>query len=253
MDIKYSPDIHVSPSRDIMGQVAGANVEKKITELLKKKKTIRMIFAAAPSQNEMLAYLSASDKIDWDRITVFNMDEYIGLDNHAPQLFSTYLNQQLFEKVKLKNVHLINGQAPVEEEISRYAALLTEAPIDIVCLGIGENGHIAFNDPPVADFNDPQIIKMVQLDKACRTQQVNEGCFAKLDDVPKKALTITIPVIMAADYLFCIVPGTNKREAVYNTLNSTISPSCPASVLRKHPNCKFYFDEEAYDYVAARL
>ena len=243
---KDSLDVNVFSSREEMGESAGKDIENKIIELLRFKPEIRMIFAAAPSQNEMLDYLADSDKIEWKRITAFNMDEYIGLDNSAPQLFSVYLKDRLFGKVKFKKVNLIDGNSSVEDEIERYSALITEAPIDIVCLGIGENGHIAFNDPPVADFNDAQIIKKVKLDKACRVQQVNEGCFANLEDVPKKALTLTIPVIMAANFLFCVVPGSSKHEAVYNTLNGPVSTLCPASVLQNHPNCRFYFDKDAY-------
>jgi glucosamine-6-phosphate deaminase len=205
-----------------------------------------MVFAAATSQNEMLAYLAKSEKIEWNRITAFNMDEYIGLEKNAPQLFSVYLNDRLFEKVNLKKVNFINGNTPYEVEIARYSALITEAPIDIVCLGIGENGHIAFNDPPVADFNDPEIIKKVRLDKSCRLQQVNEECFNSIEEVPKKALTLTIPTIMNADYLFCVVPGSSKSEAVYNTLNGPVSTTCPASILQTHLKCRFYFDEQAY-------
>src|SRR5665648_35555 len=239
-------DVNVFPSREEMGESAGKDIENKIIELLQFKPEIRMIFAAAPSQNEVLSYLANSGKIEWNRITAFHMDEYIGLDNSASQLFSVYLNDRLFGKVNLKKVYLIDGNSSLEEEIASYSALITEAPIDIVCLGIGENGHIAFNDPPVADFNDPQIIKKVKLDKSCREQQVNEGCFANLEDVPKKALTLTIPVIMGADYLFCVVPGSSKHEAVYNTLNGPVSTLCPASVLKNHPNCRFYFDKDAY-------
>jgi len=243
---KDSLDVNVFPSRKEMGEAAGKDIENKIIELLKLKPEIRMIFAAAPSQNEVLAYLANSEKIEWNRIIAFHMDEYIGLNNTAPQLFSVYLNDRLFGKVNFKKVNLIDGNSSVEEEIDRYSALITEAPIDIVCLGIGENGHIAFNDPPVADFNDVQIIKKVKLDKSCREQQVNEGCFNTLEDVPKKALTLTIPIMMAADFLFCVVPGSSKHEAVYNTLNGPVSTSCPASVLQNHPNCRFYFDEEAH-------
>jgi len=241
-----SLDVNVFPSREEMGESAGKDIENKIVELLQFKPEIRMIFAAAPSQNELLEYLANSDKIEWNRITAFNMDEYIGLNNLSLQLFSVYLNDRLFGKVNFKKVNLIDGNSSVEEEIARYSALITEKSIDIICLGIGENGHIAFNDPHVADFIDIQIIKKVKLDKSCRTQQVNEGCFANLEDVPEKALTLTIPVIMAAGYLFCIVPGSSKHEAVYNTLNGPVSTSCPASVLQNHPNCRFYFDKDAY-------
>lgn len=246
MKINKSLNINVFPSREIMGREAGARVEKQIVKLLSIKRTIRMIFAAAPSQNELLEYLANSDTIEWDRIIAFNMDEYIGLNNQNAQSFASFLNESLFKKVQLKAVHLINGGAPVEEEIARYKKLITEAPIDIICLGIGENGHIAFNDPPVADFNDPQSVKIVKLDQICRIQQVNEGCFENIEDVPKKALSISIPVIMSANYVFCVVPGSSKHNAVYNTLNGPVNTSCPASILQKHPYCEFFFDKEAY-------
>ncbi|HPF50787.1 MAG TPA: glucosamine-6-phosphate deaminase [Draconibacterium sp.] len=246
-------DVNVFPTREIMGETAGKDVEKQIIQLLKEKETIRMIFAAAPSQNEMLAYLAASDKIEWNRITAFHMDEYIGLDWNDSRSFSTYLNEHLFEKVNLKEVHLINGKAPEKEEVERYSALISEAPIDIVCLGIGENGHIAFNDPPVADFNDKKILKLVELDETCRIQQVNEECFDTLDDVPREAFTLTIPVLMNADFLFCDVPGSSKSEAIYNALNGPVSTKCPASILQNHSNCKFYFDEDSYSYTSNEL
>ena len=248
MKVKYfkNTDVNVFPAREIMGETAGKDVEKQIIQLLNKKDTIRMIFAAAPSQNELLDYLVKSDKIEWNRITAFHMDEYIGLDKNDSRSFSTYLNEHLFEKVNFKEVHLINGKAQADNEIKRYSELIKEAPIDIVCLGIGENGHIAFNDPPVADFNDKKILKLVELDEPCRVQQVNENCFDILGDVPREAFTLTIPVLMSADYLFCVVPGTRKSEAVYNTLHAPVNTVCPATILRTHKNCKFYFDEDSY-------
>jgi glucosamine-6-phosphate deaminase len=248
MKIEYlqNIDVNVLPTREMVGEVAGMAVEKQIVELLKKKESIRIIFAAAPSQNELLDYLVSSKKIEWNRIIAFNMDEYIGMNNLKQQSFAYYLNQRLFSKLNLKNVHLINGSAPVENEIQRFSDLLIDAPIDIVCLGIGENGHIAFNDPPVANFEDPKIVKSVELDESCRMQQVNDECFKNLGEVPKKAFTITIPVIMSANSLFCVVLGRNKHEAVYNTLNGPIDTSCPSSILREHKNCKFYFDDEAF-------
>ncbi len=239
-------NVNVFPTRLEMGRAAGRDVEERVEALLKVKDEIRMVFAAAPSQNEMLDYLAGSEVIDWSRVTAFHMDEYLGLNGGADQLFSLYLSRRLFNKVRMKKVHLLNGTADSEEEAGRYSSLLTEAAIDIICLGIGENGHIAFNDPPVADFGDTSIVKKVSLDRACRIQQVNEGCFATLDEVPKKALTLTIPVIFNASHLFCVVPGTSKREAVYNTLNGPVTTACPASVLQKHPDCRFYFDRDSF-------
>ena len=241
-----SLDVNVFATRNLMGAAAGRDIEQKMKELLKEKEEIRMLFAAAPSQNEVLAYLAASAAPEWERVVAFHMDEYIGLPRTAPQLFAHYLNENLFQKVHFKQVHLINTQVPAENEIERYGALITEKPVDIVCLGIGENGHIAFNDPPVADFYDTAIVKKVALDHSCRAQQGHEGCFQQLEAVPQTALTLTIPVIMNAHYLFCIAPGSSKKAAVFNTLNGPVSESCPATILQQHPHCKFYFDEASY-------
>jgi glucosamine-6-phosphate deaminase len=239
-------EVHVLNTREEMGKVAGKAVEEKIMDLLSKQEEIRMIFAAAPSQNEFLAYLCQSSIIPWNRITAFHMDEYIGLPADASQLFSNFLKRNLFDKVPFKKVHLMNGNLDVAEECSRYSSLLSERSIDIVCMGIGENGHIAFNDPPVADFNDPEMMKKVELDHECRQQQVNDGCFATLDKVPKYAVTLTVPALMSGRYIYCIVPGENKKKAVHAALDNAVTTECPASILKKHSDCKMYLDEDAY-------
>lgn len=174
------------------------------------------------------------------------MDEYIGIHPEAPQSFGNFLRQRIFDKVPFKTVNYLNGRAEsLEEECKRYSELLLRHPVDIVCLGIGENGHIAFNDPDVADFNDPQLVKVVELDPVCRQQQVNEKCFEAFDLVPAKALTLTIPALLKADWMFCIVPFKNKANAVYNTLYGEISEKCPASILRKKENSCLYLDPES--------
>jgi glucosamine-6-phosphate deaminase len=238
--------VNVYNSRQEMGTEAGKEIEEKIIELLSVKNEIRMVFAAAPSQNEVLAYLLASDKIDWPGITAFHMDQYIGLQAGAPQSFAQFLKDRLFDKVPFKKVNLIDGNNDPVAECERYTKLISELPIDIICLGIGENGHIAFNDPPVADFQDPEVVKIVELDDICRQQQVNDGCFGHLDEVPQKALSLTIPTLMNGKYLFCVVPGATKVRAVARTLNAPISTECPATVLRTHPRCRFYFDKDSY-------
>ncbi len=238
--------VNVYQNRNDLGMAAGVDVAEKIKELLASKPHIRMIFAAAPSQNELLTTLVQDKTIDWTRITAFHMDEYIGLASDAPQRFSQFLSEHLFDLVKPAEVNLINSAESIETECSRYTALLTEAPIDIVCLGIGENGHIAFNDPPVADFADTHLIKPVELDDACRQQQVNDGCFPAFADVPTHALTLTIPALVAGSHLFCMVPGPTKHEAVKRTLNDTISTECPSTILRKHKDCTLYVDRDSY-------
>ncbi|GAB3035220.1 glucosamine-6-phosphate deaminase [Spirosoma pulveris] len=236
--------VNVYPTRQEMGASAGQAVVEKINALLTGKPTIRIIFAAAPSQNELLAYLAESTDIDWSRIDVFHMDEYVGLSENAPQRFGMFLREHLFDRVKPRTVNLIDSRA--DNAAQTYTKRLTEAPIDIICLGIGENGHIAFNDPPVADFADSAVIKRVQLDDICRQQQVNDGCFPTLDDVPHEALTLTVPTLMAGESLFCVVPGPTKRDAVYQMLTGPIATACPASILRTHPNCTLYVDEASF-------
>jgi glucosamine-6-phosphate deaminase len=236
----------VYEDRLALGAAAGAEVVAKIQKLLSEKHEVRIIFAAAPSQNELLKYLADDETIDWSRITAFHMDEYNGLPTNSTRKFSHFLNERLFDHVKPGQVHLIDSSKDSEEECRRYGELLWQAPIDIVCLGIGENGHIAFNDPPVADFNDPKIIKVVELDDACRQQQVNDGCFPSFEDVPAYALTLTIPTLLAGSHLFCVVPGVSKRKAVDRTLNGPISTECPSTILRKHPDCTLFVDRDSY-------
>lgn len=238
--------VNVYQDRQSMGIAAGSDVAAKIKELLAQKESVRMIFAAAPSQNEMLGELVKDPSIDWSRITAFHMDEYIGLPNDAPQKFSHFLCDRLFDLVKPGAVHLIDSSNTKEAECERYSKLLQEASIDIVCLGIGENGHIAFNDPPVADFNDPLLVKAVELDDACRQQQVNDGCFPAFADVPTHALTLTIPALLSGAHLFCVVPGPTKHRAVKRTLNGDISTECPSTILRTHADCTLYVDRDAY-------
>jgi glucosamine-6-phosphate deaminase len=171
------------------------------------------------------------------------MDEYIGLDAAAPQRFSNFLKERLFDRLPFREVHLIEPETL--DPVKHYETLLKTSPIDLVCLGIGENGHLAFNDPPVADFNDPVWVKIVDLDDVCRRQQVNDGCFAAFDDVPKQAITLTIPALMSGKRLICTVPGQTKRQAVQRTLNDPISTACPATILRNHQACTLFLDKDA--------
>lgn len=204
-----------------------------------------MIFAAAPSQNEFLASLIDEPGLDWSRVTAFHMDEYLGLPADAPQRFGNFLRARLFNRVHPGVVHFIDSASETAAECARYGALLRAAPIDIVCLGIGENGHIAFNDPPVADFDDPDMVKPVELDLPCKEQQVHDGCFATIADVPNHALTLTIPMLLSGAYLSCVVPGTAKRRAIRDTLHGPITTACPASILRRHPACVLYLDRDS--------
>jgi glucosamine-6-phosphate deaminase len=233
-------------SRREMGEDATAEVSASIRKLLDTKPGVRMIFAAAPSQNEFLEVFSRDKDIDFSRITAFHMDEYVDLPADAPQGFGNFLRDRIFAKCPFKEIHYLNGLAKdPEEECHRYAELLKREPIDIVCMGIGENGHIAFNDPGVADFRDRKTVKVVALDPVCRQQQVNDGCFAGIDEVPVRALTLTVPVLFGCKQIFCIVPAKNKADAVYASLNNGIDENCPASILRNHGNAVMYLDGES--------
>lgn len=238
--------VKIFPDREEMGKEAARNVSETIQELLGKKDEINMIFAAAPSQSDFMKELIADKKIQWEKINAFHMDEYIGLEREASQGFANFLKRHLFDHAPFKSVHLINGQAEdPDTECKRYTGLLNEYPVDIVCLGIGENGHIAFNDPTVADFRDLKQVKVVELEVACRQQQVNEKLFASLNSVPTHAITITIPALLKAGYMFCMVPAKNKAEAVYYTLNDEINEKCPATILRTKKDAILYLDEDS--------
>ena len=237
--------IRVFPDRKAMGTAAASDVAGRISSLQASQPRVRIVFAAAPSQDDVLESLREAGAIDWSRVTAFHMDEYVGLAPDHPASFVRYLREHLMDQVKPGEIHFIDGSANPKEECTRYGALLGKAAIDIVILGIGENGHIAFNDPPVADFEDPEVIKEVKLDEACRQQQVNDGCFPALDDVPRTALSLTIPTLMAARHLFCVVPGPRKAPAVKRALEGEIATACPATVLRRHPDCTLYLDRDS--------
>jgi glucosamine-6-phosphate deaminase len=228
-----------------MGAAAAADIAAELRRLLAAKRDVRMVFAAAPSQSETLAALVAAPGIDWSRVTAFHMDEYIGLPAGAEQRFAVWLDDQIFGRLGFGAVHRITPEPDPAAETVRYAGLLAAAPIDVVCLGIGVNGHIAFNDPPVADFADPLDVKIVDLDETCRQQQVDDACFATLADVPRRAITLTVPRLLRAERLFCVVPGRLKRAAVAATLGGPVATSCPASALRGHPAVTLYLDGES--------
>jgi len=239
--------VEVHESREELGKVAAALTASLIRKLLAEKQEISMVFAAAPSQNEFLAALAEMPNVEWNRIRAFHLDEYLALPSEAPQRFSRYLQKHIFGRVPFMEVHYIDpgrGEAP-EEICARYRRLLDRYPLGIACIGIGENGHIAFNDPPVADFQDPCKVKVVRLDEACRKQQVNDGCFSTLGQVPTHAITLTIPAVMAAQAVVCVVPGERKRKAVYQALRGEISTTCPASILRTHPQARMFLDRES--------
>jgi len=237
--------VNIFPDRQSMGVAAAKDVAIALKLKLLQIQNVRMVFASAPSQREMLTSLARIEGIDWSRVTVFHMDEYIGLDPTAPQRFGVWLKSQLFDRVSPGCIHLLYPDPDPERSAADYAALLAEFPIDIVCMGIGVNGHLAFNDPPVADFEDSEDVKIVQLDEDCRQQQVDDKCFASLNQVPTTAVTLTLPRLMRTEQIFCVVPGAQKKAAVNAALHGPMSVACPASILRTHANCALYLDKES--------
>lgn len=238
--------VEIYDTRAEMGNAAARDIKAKIAQLLAEKREINMIFAAAPSQNEVLAALADDGQIEWNRVNAYHMDEYIGLSADAPQGFGNFLKAHIFGRAPFKSVHYIDCTASdPEKEAARYEKLLGDNPPDVVVMGIGENGHIAFNDPPVADFKDARGAKVVKLDEVCRNQQVHDGCFARLEEVPKYAITLTVPTLVSAPWLFCIVPAKTKANAVKECLTGEIGEHCPASVLRLQENAVLYLDKDS--------
>ena len=232
----------VFADRASAGAAAGEAAAACLTAALGANGAARAIFAAAPSQDELLAYLTGRECIEWPGVTAFQMDEYLGLAHSAPQRFARYLAEHLFDAVAPGRVEVMSGDMPADVECERYAALLAEGPIELVCLGIGENGHLAFNDPGSTDFSDPSLVAPVRLTRESREQQVHDGCFARLEDVPLDALTLTVPALLRGRELHCVVPGARKRAAVAAALRGEITSDCPASILRTHPCATLYLD-----------
>ncbi len=238
--------VKICADRQSLGEAAGGQGAAVLRERLAAKSVVRVIFACAPSQEATLAALTAARGIDWHRVHALHMDEYIGLPDTHPASFRRWLKEHLVAKVRPGRVDYLNGDASdAEAECRRYADWVAASPVDVCFLGFGENGHIAFNDPPVANFDDPQRVKIVTLDEACRMQQTAEGHFPTLDDVPRQAMTLTCPVLLAAEHLIASVPGPRKAEAVRQAIKGPRSTACPASAIMDHPRATVYLDAES--------
>ena len=224
------------------GRSAAASVSAEIVHTLNQKERAAVIFATGASQYDFLEALVGHEEVDWRRVRAFHLDEYLGISDQHPASFRHYLHARLFDKLPFESVHLLVGDAAdPQAEAERYDALLRAQPIDIACIGIGENGHLAFNDPP-ADFETDAWVHIVDLDDACRLQQVGEGHFPDLAAVPAQALSLSIPAILAANMISCVVPDARKAAAVAAALEGPISPACPASALRRHDRTRLYLD-----------
>ena len=238
-------NVKVYQTREEMGRAAAEEAAAAIRAAIAAKGEINMIFAAAPSQNEFLAHLIADKSIDFTKINAFHMDEYIGLSPQAPQGFGNFLRERLFDRVPFKTVNTIDSTAAdPEAECRRYAALLQAHPCDIVCMGIGENGHIAFNDPP-ADFDTEKPYLVIKLDEKCRRQQLGEGWFPTLADVPERAISMSCRQILKSKAIINTVPDKRKAEAVRGALEGPLTNLCPSSILRTHSDVATFLDRDS--------
>lgn len=240
--------VGIYPSKQAAGQAAAA----KAAAILASKQVesnsaqSRIVIGTGNSQEDLVKALTQTSFIDWNSIEAFHMDEYVGMAVSHPASFRRWLKTHLGDIVQPRKIHYLNGDASdLDEECRRYGDLLRSVPIDVCFLGFGENGHIAFNDPPNADFSDSRVVKRVTLEAACRLQQVHEGHFTDLETVPREALTITCPFLVSAEYLICCVPELRKAQAVREALEGSISRSCPASLVRKHPRAFVFLDDDS--------
>jgi len=238
--------VEVYATHDKMAAAAAAAAAAVLQDAIARTGRARAIFASAASQVRFLEALVRDDRVDWERVSGFHMDEYLGIAPGHPASFRRFLQERLIDRVRLQTFDFIRGEAdqPVTE-CERYASLLEVAPIDLCILGIGENGHVAFNDPPVADFDDSRSVKLVALDEACRRQQVGEGAFPSLEAVPRYAYTLTVPALCAARRMICVVPEERKAAAVRQALTGPIATACPASALRRQSHATLYLDSDS--------
>jgi glucosamine-6-phosphate deaminase len=241
--------VSILESRAEAGAASAARFAAAVRGAVAARGSAAVIFASAPSQNEFLAALLRED-VPWGRVTAFHMDEYVGLAATHPASFRRYIREHFLNHVKVAGFHELRGDAAdASMECARYSALLQEFAPSVAAMGIGENGHVAFNDPPVCDFEDPVDVKVVELDEVCRMQQVHDGCFASLELVPSRALTLTVPVFLRTEHAVITVPGPTKRAAVKAALQGPVTTQCPASVMRRHADAELFLDKESAEWI----
>jgi glucosamine-6-phosphate deaminase len=238
----------VSPDRALMGAAAATYAAGRLRDLLANSGDARVIFAAAASQAEFLDGLAAAEGIDWSRVVAFQLDEYVGVPRGDERSFGEWLRRRIWSRVRPGRVEMLDGSAAADDpdgECERYGRLLADGGIDLALIGVGENGHLAFNDPHVADFDDPLVVKPVEIDEMSRRQQVRDGAFPSFDAVPRLAMTVTMSTILASRAISVVVPGAQKATALARMLNGPIDVACPASALRRHPDVRMFVDEAA--------
>lgn len=237
--------VRVFAERHAAGTAAGRRVCDLLRAVMAEQGSARVVFAAAQSQHELLAVLRTATDLRWDRVTTFQMDEYIALPSGIMSL-NAFLERELFDQVHPGTVNRMESDRHPGDECKRYELLLREAPIDLVCLGIGESGHLAYNDPPKAHFADEEWVRVIEINERSRHQGVNDGHFRLLAEVPREAFTMTIPALLSARKIVGVVPGARRNEALRQALDGPIVESCPASALRTHSDCTLFVDQEAY-------
>ncbi len=237
---------YIYESKEEMATAAAASAAQAIRSAIRSKGQANIILATGASQFDMLRHLVARDQIDWFKVVMFHLDEYIGLGPEHPASFRKYLQERFVDKVApLRAMYLVNGDAEdPARECTMLGALIRAHPIDVACIGIGENGHLAFNDPP-ADFETDEPYLVVQLDERCRRQQLGEGWFETLEQVPARAISMSIRQILKSRQLVVTVPDLRKAQAVRDALEGSVTPDCPASILQRHENCSLFLDEAA--------
>jgi len=237
--------VGIYKTRDDMGFAAANDISEALKTFLSKKPEVNIMFPCAMSQMDFFKYLFSMPGIEWERVNGFVMDEYMGLSPDNPQALIYFANQNIFDKAKFKNNFAFNTANPdFEGESKRFSEILEKHPLDIACLGIGENGHLAYNEPHVADFFDPKLAKIVYIDDKSRNQAVHDGVFPTVEDVPRAAITVTIPAMLRAEYISAVVPTKYKQNAVKGTIYGEISTQCPASILRVKQS-RLYVDSDA--------
>jgi glucosamine-6-phosphate deaminase len=238
--------VQVFNSLDDLAADAAFEVNRFLGDTLRQKGSAAAILATGNSQIQFLKRLVALEGVDWSKVTLFHMDEYLGIDGNHKASFRRYMREKVQSLVKPRAFHFLEGDTDLPlDECERYEALLKAQEIDLCCLGVGENGHLAFNDPPVARFEEKHLVKLVKLDDACKMQQVKEGHFPSLEAVPPYAFTLTIPALCSARKMICIAPEKRKAEAIKNALTGPVSTQCPASILRKQKHCTLLLDHDS--------
>ena len=236
--------IHVDSTAEQMGNRAAQETARRIRAAVQANGVCRILLSTGASQFEMLDALTKMEDIPWNQVVMFHLDEYVGMPMTHPASFRKYLKERFIDKVHPGAYFFVNGEGDIQKNIETLTQEIRKAPIDVALVGIGENGHIAFNDPP-ADFQDPALVKVVTLDPVCRMQQVHDGCFASLDQVPTHALTLTIPTLTRVGVIFCMVPAASKANAVKACVEGPVTEACPASILRTCPGAKLYLDPDS--------